>query len=234
MTMGPFRLATTAVLAVPLLLPVPAHAARPLVAEDASVLAPRFCQLETWRQNNEDNKETWGAPHCGLAGNWELIAGIGQMRPPWNHSRGNPRVLRTKTVLRPLAGNRWGVGLVLSDQFNAGESLAGDLSLTIPLSVSLWRDQVLVHANAGWVRRQAGPNGVTWALASEWNVSRLFGLTLEAYGAGHRHSYVQAGARYDLVPRRLTLDAAIGNRFGLRGVERYFAIGLTFTTEVLR
>jgi hypothetical protein len=144
------------------------------------------------------------------------------------------RALRAKTVFRPLAKDSWGVGLVLADQFGAGDGIDGDLALTIPLSVSLLDHRLLVHANAGWLRRRSGPFGMTWALAGEWNVTGRAGLTLEAYGAGHDRSYLQAGARYDLLPRRLTLDAAIGNRFGLHRAGRYIAIGLTITADVFR
>jgi hypothetical protein len=93
---------------------------------------------------------------------------------------------------------------------------------------------MLVHVNAGWLRRRAGPNGMTWALAGEWNVTRRAGLTLEAYGAARSHSYMQAGARYDLVPSRVTLDAAFGSRIGIHRIERYIAVGLTITGPLLR
>jgi hypothetical protein len=137
-------------------------------------------------------------------------------------------------VFRRLAQNSWAIGLALTDQFNAGDSLAGDLSVTVPLSVSLFENRLLLHANAGWLRRRDGPNGATWALAGEWNVTRRAGLTLEAFGAAHGHGWLQAGARYDLVPGRVTLDAAVGNRFGLRADGRYVAVGLTITARVWR
>jgi hypothetical protein len=222
--------ATRVVATALLLAPLAAHAARPLVTEDAAILAHGYCQLETWMQHNDGSTDYWAAPHCHAGENWELIAAFGHLGAP---AGGGQRVLKAKTALRPLARNDWGVGLVLADQFGAGDGIDGDLALTVPLSVSLLDNRVLVHANAGWLRRRSGPFGVTWALAGEWNVTARAGLTLEAYGAGHAHSYLQAGARYDLVPRRVTLDAAIGNRFGLHRAERYIAIGLTITADVL-
>lgn len=224
----------TRALATALLLPplMTAYAARPLVTEDAAILARGYCQLETWAQHNDGSTDYWVAPHCHAGDNWELIAALGHLGAPTDG--GGQRVLKAKTVFRTLARNDWGVGLVLADQFGAGDGIDGDLALTVPLSVSLLDNRVLVHANAGWLRRRGGPFGATWALAGEWNVTARTGLTLEAYGAGHAPSYLQAGARYDLVPRRVTLDAAIGNRFGLHRAERYIAIGLTITAEVLR
>jgi hypothetical protein len=223
--------ATPVVLALLLPAATGAHAARPLATEDASLLARGFCQLETWAQHDHDAPEYWAAPHCNPGGNWELIAGVGQLNGP---EGGSPRVLKAKTVFRRLAQNSWAIGLALTNQFNAGDSLAGDLSVTVPLSVSLFENRLLLHANAGWLRRRDGPNGATWALAGEWNVTRRAGLTLEAFGAAHGHGWLQAGARYDLVPGRVTLDAAVGNRFGLRADGRYVAVGLTITARVWR
>jgi hypothetical protein len=226
--------ATCVALAAALWLPLPLRAARPLVTEDASILAHGYCQLETWVQDNDGNTGAWASPHCNPGGHWELIAALGQLGTPADGGARGQWVLKAKTVFRQLARNSWGVGLVLTDQFSAGSSIAGDLLVNVPVSVSLLDNRVLVHANAGWLRRHDGPNGMTWALAGEWNVTGRAGLTLESFGAGHGPSYVQAGARYDLVPRRATLDAAIGNRFGLPRAARYFAIGLTMTGQLLR
>jgi hypothetical protein len=217
-----------------LLLPLPARAARPLVTEDASILAPGYCQLETWVQQNDPGVDYWAAPHCHAGGQWELIAGLGHMGTAAGGGRHGQRALRAKTLLWPMGRQAWAVGLVLADQFGAGDSVAGDWSVTVPLTVSLFARRLLVHANAGWLRRHDGPNGMTWALAGEWNVAPRTGLTLETYGAAHDRSYLQLGARYDLVPNRVTIDAAIGSRAGLPGAGRYIAIGLTVTDRVLR
>jgi hypothetical protein len=223
--------ATPVALAVLVLAPALAHAGRPLVAEDAAILARGYCQVETWVQHNDGSQETWVAPHCNPGGYWELIAGAGHVSP---HAGGSPRLLRAKAVLRPMSTNGWGVGIVLSDQFGTGDSVAGDLSLTVPLSLSLLDDTVRVHANAGWTSRRGGPDGMTWALAGEWNLARRAGVTLDAYGAGHQRSWLQAGARYELVPGRAVIDAAIGQRFGWHWKERYVAVGLTVTAQLWR
>jgi hypothetical protein len=231
--MSLFMHGTRLALAAALSLPAAARAARPLVTEDAAILLPGYCQLETWAQHNDGGSDYWASPHCNPGGRWELIAAAGQMGGPAGGGRGQ-WVLKAKTVLRPVAGVRWNVGLVLADQFGAGDSVAGDLALTVPVSVAFFGNRAFVHANVGWLRRHDGPNGATWALAGEWNVTSRTGLTLETYGAGHDHSYLQLGARYDLVPKRVTIDAAIGNRVGLHRAERYIAVGLTITAEVLR
>jgi hypothetical protein len=219
-------------LAAALLLPAAARGARPLVTEDAAILLPGYCQVETWVQHYDRGNDYWASPHCNPLGGWELIAAAGRLggtgdgRGQW--------VFKAKTLLRPAGASRWSAGLVLADQLGAGDSLAGDVSVNVPVSVALIERRLLVHANLGWLRRHDGPNGVTWALAGEWNVTSRAGLTLETYGAGHDRSYLQLGARYDLVPTRVTIDVAIGNRAGFHSTQRYIAVGLTVTAQVLR
>ncbi|MEO8441651.1 MAG: hypothetical protein ABI547_04140, partial [Betaproteobacteria bacterium] len=41
-----------------------AHAARPMVVDDARLVDPGACQLETWRRFNRDSHETWALPGC--------------------------------------------------------------------------------------------------------------------------------------------------------------------------
>jgi hypothetical protein len=52
-------------------------------------------------------------------------------------------------------------------------------------------------------------------------------FTADAYGSRGGPSYVQLGWRYTLAPGRADLDAALGERTGLRGRERYYTLGLT-------
>jgi hypothetical protein len=218
------------VLVVIVLAPPPSQAGRPLVTDDASLVRPGACELEAWTNHRSGANEYWAVPHCA-AGAWELAGGVGQLRPPANGIGSGSGLLAAKTLFRPLSRNGWGIGLTLSDQFGGGRGVLGDLSAVVPFSVSLLDDRVLVHANAGWLRPRGAPSGAIWALAAEWNVTRRTGLTLEGYGSQHGPSYLQAGARYDLLPNQLTLDTAVGQRVTLRGQEHYFALGLTLTVR---
>lgn len=206
----------------------PAHATRPMVADDAGIVAPGQCQLEAWSLRAGDRTEYWALPACNAGGDWELAAGLGRIGPDGAPGAWQAGMLHAKTVLRPLETNGWGLGFTVADQFRAGDGLRGDLSVDLPLSLSLLDDRVLVHLNGGWLREHASGRGTPlWAAGAEWAASSALSLTLEGYGTGRGGSFVQAGLRYTLVPDRLALDAGAGQRAGPHGAGRYFTFGLT-------
>jgi hypothetical protein len=198
-----------------------------LVADDATILDPRQCQVEAWTERHPSVHEYWAVPHCNFGGDWELAAGSGELRSTPGHRSSAWGFAMAKTVFRPLKPNDWSAGLVLAGQFGGGSGLFGDVSVNVPLSFSLLDDRLRLHANAGWIRQRDDRSGATWALASEWKIRHGLFATVEAYGNGR--AYFQAGVRYALLPQRLIVDAAAGDRLSLRGKERYYAIGLTVT-----
>lgn len=204
-----------------------------MVVDDASITNPGDCQVESWTQRTASQTEYWTLPACNVAGTWELAAGLGRVGPDLDGAY-RAGVVQAKTVFRPLEKNSWGIGLTIADQFRQGTGAAGDLSILIPVSVSLLDDQVLVHANAGWLRaHDSGQHDGFWATGVEWTVRPRLTLTLETYGTGRGHGFAQAGARLTVVPDRVSLDAGIGSRLGRIGTERYFTLGLTFAGAAL-
>ena len=224
---GPRRRAAPAVVSLLLLWSCAgAHAARPLVVDDASILDPHHCQLEAWTQHAPAQTEYWAVPACNVGGHWELGAGLGRIGPDRGGRGYRSGVLQAKTVFRQLATDDWGIGLTVANQFRQGDGVRGDFSVLVPASVSLAHDRVLLHANAGWLRLHAdGSHGGLWAAGGEWAATSRIALTLEAYGSQRGHAYRQAGVRLTLVPDRLALDAGLGTRLG--GGERYATFGLT-------
>lgn len=227
-----FRLAASA--AAPIL-PVclAAHAGRPMVVDDATILDPGTCQLESWTQRPQGRNEYWAVPACRV-GAWELSAGLGAILPDGGaHYRS--RVLQAKTIFHPLQTNGWGVGLTIADQYRQGNGLAGDVSVLVPMTVSLLDDRVLVHANAGWLRQHASrSSGAQWAAGTEWAAAQRLTLTLETYGTARGHGYAQAGLAVAAIPDRLSLDAGVGQRLGRGGLERYATVGMTWALPGLR
>jgi hypothetical protein len=206
-----------------------------MVVDDASITSPGNCQVESWTQRTSSQTEYWAVPACNVAGTWELAAGLGRIGPDGPGGAYRSAVVQAKTVFRPLEKNSWGIGLTIASQFRQGAGVAGDLSVLVPVSVSLLDDRVLVHANAGWLRAHAsGRNDGYWATGAEWAARPRLTLTLETYGTGRGDGFAQAGARWTVVPGRLALDAGIGGRLGRLGAGRYFTFGLTLAGPVRR
>ncbi|MES2261413.1 MAG: hypothetical protein V4724_23090 [Pseudomonadota bacterium] len=213
----------------------PAHAGRPMTADDAGILDPRQCQLETWIQHDRRQTEYWAVPACNVAGHWELAAGAARVRPAGGGAGDTLALLQAKTILRaPDDGDGWALGLVLGNQFRPAGRLAGDLSANVPLTVALADTHTLLHANLGALRERDGERGpslqATWALGIETEIGERAAVTFEGFGRQRGPAYFQLGARYTLITGRADIDISYGNRASLRGKDRFVAIGLTLCT----
>lgn len=222
-------------LAVTVLASGTANATRPMVVDDAAITSPGNCQVESWTQHTPSQTEYWMVPACNVGGTWELAAGFGRIAPDGAGDAYRSGVVQAKTMFRNLEANSWGICLTIANQFRQGDGVAGDLSVLVPVSISLLDDRVLLHANAGWLRAHAtGQNDRFWATGGEWSVDPRLTLTLETYGAGRGHGFTQAGIRLTVISDRLAFDAGMGSRIRRIGAEHYFTFGLTLAGPVAR
>lgn len=204
-----------------------------MVTDDASIVAPGDCQVESWKQHTQTQNEYWLVPACNPYGAWELSAGAGRILPNDGTQTVVEGVVQGKMLFKPLTANSWGIGLTVANVFRGGAPV-GDVSVLVPFSVSLLDDKVLVHLNAGVLREglTAHRTGGLWAGGTEWAATHDLALTLETYGTQKSHNYVQTGLRLTVIPDRLDLDTGIGQRIGPHGEERYYTFGLTYAGKL--
>ncbi|MRV74600.1 hypothetical protein GJ700_23095 [Duganella sp. FT92W] len=205
-------------------------AARPLVTDDAPILDPGQCQLETWVQREPTHTHYWVVPACNFHGDWELAAGAARIQARDGGLGMNQAVLQAKTLLAAPKDAPWRVGLVVADQFEPANGLAGVWSVYAPLTVDLNGDRLQWHTNVGWRRERHERPAATWATALEVAVGERSALTVESYGVRGGGAWRQLGVRYALVPGRADADIAWGEKSGSGRRERYYAAGLTIYT----
>ena len=210
-----------------------AHAARPLVTDDARVVDAKSCQVESWvrKENGEHaHTEIWALPGCNFGGDVEFTLGGGRLRQ--DGLTASDLVAQAKALVRPMATNSWGAavtgGVVRHRPFGVHAS-SRDIYVNVPLSFSFADDQLVLHTNTGWLREGASKRHIaTWGMAAETQVSERIGLIAEAFGQVSRDSFYQLGLRFWVVPNRVQIDTTYGNRIGsLHGDQaRWFSIGL--------
>ena len=89
------------VLALTALLSLNAHAARPMITDDARIVDAKACQVESWVKGNKSSTEYWAIPACNFTGNLEVSIGgsaINQNGQTQNQSY----VLQGKTLFKTL------------------------------------------------------------------------------------------------------------------------------------
>ncbi|WP_395398978.1 hypothetical protein ACHMW6_19150 [Pseudoduganella sp. UC29_106] len=205
-----------------------AHAGRPMTTDDASILDPNSCQLETWTLRSRASNEFWAMPACRV-GEFELAAGAG--RAGTSDARKTYGVLQAKTVFKPLDVNDWGIGLAFGTQFDTRKGLSGDRYAYVPISWSLNDDRLQLHTNLGWLREKATQRDfATWALGAEAQVAENGWLSLESFGRNDGRPSYQVGARMWLVQDRIQLDGSLSDRVHHSHPERALTLGLKFVT----
>ena len=210
---------------------LPAHAARPLVTDDARLVDPQGCQVETFykRQREFRESEFWVLPACNPWGRVELALGgnwIDSTQP------GDSRALiaQGKTLLVPLQTNGAGLAFTLGvTQVSASQSA----SVVNPYvngigSFSFLDDRVVLHANLGAVRdNQVHLTRGTWGVGAEILLvaPRLYAI-LETYGQRLEKPTLHGGLRFWVVPNRVQVDSTIGSQHATPFDRRFGTIGL--------
>lgn len=194
-------------------LSLPAFAGRPFATEDAGVLEPRSCELESFvaratAREAPRERGWWVQPGCGVGLHTQLAAGGGATRVEDESTRA--LALAGKTYVRQLQDDQAGftVAYQVGWSKRPGESFkhgSTDVKgvLTVPLG------ELLLHANLGWNRAQIDRiNSTTWAVAIEKPVGKGFDIGAEAYGDDRSDAWIGIGARYAVVPEKFFVDAS--------------------------
>ena len=218
-----------ATLFIALLVPA-AHAARPMITDDARITDPGACQLETWAHLLRTEKDFWALPACNFSGNFEFTAGGALARHDGTSTSG-AFLVQGKTLFRPLTTNDFGIGLAAGYATHTGSGQSGAPYFYIPASLSLADDRVVLHLNIGALReRDLRASRATWGVGSELQATERLFVIAETYGQhadkGAGSPFVQLGLRYWVVPGHVQIDTTWGSRVSELHAERWFSIGL--------
>ena len=195
-----------------------AYAARPFVTDDARIVDPGGCQIETFvkSQRNFGEIEAGFLPGCNPGGNLELAIGGLNLRNDAEGS-GNTLIAQGKTVLRPLQTNGYGIaatlGALRQRPFAAEPASRWSPFVNLISSFSQRDDALVIHANAGALDdRNTGVLRPTWGLGGEILLAPRLYAIVESYGQKGDKASQQIGMRYWVVPQRLQLDSTLGSQ----------------------
>ncbi len=228
---------------IPLLaVPGPATAARPLVTDDARVVDPGACQLETWTRLGDAGDEYWALPACSPIANLELTAGVGLLPASRGGAPEHPTVqLQAKTLFRSLAAHRVGVGLAVGGVLRAHDDVEeldadrlGEVYGYVPVSIALFPERAWLHLNVGVRYRGDGAGGfLLWGAGCEVVLLGPLTAIAEFYGDAPDPSFMQAGLRLSIVPERIQIDATYGRRIPDGADEEWATVGLRLLSPQL-
>lgn len=214
------------------LVSLPAFAARPFVTDDARIVDPGGCQIETFvkKQRNFGEFEAWFLPGCNPGGNLELTVGGLNIQND-AEGRGSTLIAQGKTVLRSLQTNGYGIaatlGAIRRRPFAADAASNWSPFVNLISSLSRRDDALVIHVNAGVLDdRNTGVTRPTWGLGGEILVAPRLYAIVESYGQKGDKASQQIGIRYWVVPQRLQLDSTLGSQSGGPPARNWMTVGL--------
>lgn len=213
----------------------PAHAGRPMATDDADVLDPGACQLETWNEHSRGQNLSWLNPSCNPFGATEFALGAARQRQD-GAPASNLYSWQIKHLLRKYEEDSPGYALALGAQRDLAAA-ATDTFIKGIMSLPLAGENLLAHVNAGVVRqRREMQNDYrgSWGIALDGQVHEGTRVSLETYAVTAARANWQLGVRHELIPGRLRIDASVGSPYGRWSNGRVVTVGLVFVTPDLR
>jgi len=189
-----------------------AHAARPFVTDDARVVDPDHCQLETFykEQRAYAGHEFWFLPACNRLGVEWTVGG--------NRIEGeNNFIAQGKKLFKPLETGGYGLAMSVG-------SFGGDAYVNGIASFSFLQDWSIIHSNIGYFE-----NRPTWGIGLEQLVlpPRVYWI-VETFGERGQKPTQHTGIRFWVIPNRFQIDATRGDQGGGDPDRRFYTLGLRF------
>jgi len=205
-----------------------AEAARPMMTDDARIVDPKSCQLESWVRDSKHITEYWAQPGCNVGENAEITIG-GSLEGENGHSSFANEIYQIKSIIRPIDINQTGYSIVLGnarDPKRAMNKVIQDWYLNVPISYP-YNDSLVIHTNLGVTHlTDERTEKINWGLSSEYNYNERVDLISEVFNQSSNSTYFQFGLRYWLIKNRAQIDTTYMNSFNHIGDDQSFSVGL--------
>ena len=194
----------------------PAWAGRPLATEDAGVLERNECELESYAgrvraETPPTVKTAWAQLGCGVGFSTQLAVGAGIERS--DGDRSTKAALLGKTAIRELTDDQAGLTIAYAvfgarDPSDRMRHEASEVKAVASAPFAGW----VVHANLGANYSRADRDyAAVWGVALERpGAIGPVDLMAEVFGDNKTGPWLQVGARWTVVPKRVYVDASWG------------------------
>jgi len=191
------------------------RAGQPLVTDDADVVAPKTCQLETWVHRTPDGNEYWAQPACNFTGNLELSIG-GARTYPSDDPVSSIIHLEAKSVFFPRGEGQWSVGAVAVAERDTGAAHGRTAFQAFNVTgLASWypRDELEVDLNLGVSYFYGSGSFAVAGAAVQYSPVESLQLLGEVFRDEPGRAKFQVGLRGIVVAERFEVYVSYGNRF---------------------
>ena len=194
--------------------------------DDANVVDPGSCQLESWVKNSGLGTERWALPGCNFFGDVEITLG-GSSQGSKADGSSDWTLIQFKKRWVKLQPGHWGLSTSVGHVDGRGPNHGlpsnsllypvRDGYVNVPMSY-LSHSGWVVHLNAGWIQHQLDQKDrPTWGIGGELPISARSYLIAETYGEAATRARYQIGLRTWIKPQKLArLCVLLADKLGQR------------------
>jgi hypothetical protein len=209
------------------------HAGEPLVTDDASVIDPRTCQLESWIRPFHHGHEIGLVPACNVLEGLELSAGGSGVRADGEWS--STLQLQAKTVFVPHDDVRpWSLGASAGAARDTSMPRGGSAFQTYfgRALASLYPTEALeVDLNLGLANSYGSGTYALAGAALQFQPVERAQLLAEIFKDEPGRGGAQVGVRFLAIPNRFELYASYGWRLGSGPADGWATFGIRLQTN---
>lgn len=192
-----------------------ARAGQPLVTDDASIVAPKTCQVETWVSASDDSHDYWAQPACNFTGNLEFSVGLARSRPDAGDASSTIQ-FQAKSLF-PRTDKAWSFGVAAGLAKDTGAPHGSSAFQTYyARGLASWypRKDIEVDLNLGAANVYGSGTFALAGAAVQYAIVTNLQLLAEAFRDEPGRGKYQVGMRYVAIPNRFEAYVSYGNRFG--------------------
>jgi len=209
------------------------RAGEPLVTDDASVIDPKTCQLESWIRPFHNGHESAVIPACNVLDNLELSAGGSRVRASGDTS--STFQLQAKTVLIPQDDARpWSFGAEAGAARDTSMPRGGPAFQTYygrALASLYPTDALEVDLNVGLANTYGSGTYALAGAAVQVLVMERVQLLAEIFKDEPGRGGAQVGVRFLAIPNRFEMYASYGRRLGNGPDNGWATFGIRLQTD---
>jgi hypothetical protein len=192
-----------------------ARAGQPLVTDDASIVAPKTCQVEAWLHSSDDDHDYVAQPACNFTGNLELSVGLARSRPDAGDASSTVQ-FQAKSLF-PKIYDTWSFGVAAGLARDTGAPHGSSaFQIYYARGIASWhpRSDLEIDLNLGVANVYGSGTFALAGVAVQYAVVTNLQLLAEAYRDEPGRGKYQVGTRYIVIPNRFEAYVSYGNLFG--------------------
>lgn len=211
-----------------------AQAARPMEIDDAGIVDPEQCQIESWADVRRSQSTYWVMPACNVQGEWEVSAGAAWQR---NSGYNNAEIfaIQGKRVIKENLFESTDIALSAEyEHHHQTADRARNWAINLPATTTIESAGWLWHNNLGMVFDSHNNDWqVTWGTGLETEIAENINLYAEVFGetGGERPSFQIAGG-YWLKPDALQITLGVGDNLEVNSRSRWLSLGINWFGKI--